>query len=292
MRILEKSLRFFLVVTLTAFCWTMANADTWDEIINGGGDAGDFPTGSFQMAPDDSVVYDVITGNNDNLLGGDTNGFDAFLITVTDAANMVITDTSGDISDTKAFVWDAGGNPLWGNDDDPRHEGDGDFSFGFANGPDAHEMLTNGTVVGMPCAGLQNGDTFVLTIGSFGDFADGDGGGTVFLDDGGDFEAMTGPTGENFVSLTQAGAGPPGPYNITLVGAQLASKFGGIPTCGAGCAFGLGDVNMDGVTDLLDVAPFVDAITLGTFICEADVNEDGVVDLLDVAPFVAILTGG
>ena len=54
----------------------------------------------------------------------------------------------------------------------------------------------------------------------------------------------------------------------------------------------LGDVNCDGVVDLLDVAPFVEAITLGIFDEKADVNEDGVVDLLDVAPFVAILTGG
>ena len=53
----------------------------------------------------------------------------------------------------------------------------------------------------------------------------------------------------------------------------------------------IGDVNMDGIIDLLDVAPFVGAITSG-FVCEADINEDGVVDLLDVGPFVGILTGG
>jgi hypothetical protein len=53
----------------------------------------------------------------------------------------------------------------------------------------------------------------------------------------------------------------------------------------------LGDVNQDGFVNLLDVAPFVDAITTGTFIPEADVNQDGVVDLLDVAPFVELLSG-
>ncbi len=58
-----------------------------------------------------------------------------------------------------------------------------------------------------------------------------------------------------------------------------------------GCEFALGDVNGDGNVDILDVAPFVAAIT-GEFVCEADVNEDGVVDILDVAPFVALLTGG
>ena len=53
-----------------------------------------------------------------------------------------------------------------------------------------------------------------------------------------------------------------------------------------------GDVNGDGVVNLLDVDPFIDALTNGTFIPEADVNCDGSVDLLDVTPFVDLLAGG
>ena len=53
----------------------------------------------------------------------------------------------------------------------------------------------------------------------------------------------------------------------------------------------LGDVNLDGVVNLLDVAPFIDRIALGVFQGEADTNEDGVVNLLDVEPFIAILAG-
>jgi hypothetical protein len=53
-----------------------------------------------------------------------------------------------------------------------------------------------------------------------------------------------------------------------------------------------GDVNGDGLVNLLDVQPFVAAVASGTFIPEADCNCDGVVNLLDVAPFVAILSGG
>ena len=56
--------------------------------------------------------------------------------------------------------------------------------------------------------------------------------------------------------------------------------------------FLLGDVNCDGVVDLLDVAPFVDLVINGGFSAKADINMDGFVDLLDVAPFVNILTGG
>ena len=54
----------------------------------------------------------------------------------------------------------------------------------------------------------------------------------------------------------------------------------------------LGDINLDGVVDLLDVTPFVQLLTSGDFQCEADVNQDGVVDLLDVTPFVDLLSGG
>lgn len=52
-----------------------------------------------------------------------------------------------------------------------------------------------------------------------------------------------------------------------------------------------GDVNGDGLINLLDVAPFVDAIANGTLIPEADVNCDGAVNLLDVDPFIALLSG-
>ncbi|MEM9413307.1 MAG: dockerin type I domain-containing protein [Planctomycetota bacterium] len=54
----------------------------------------------------------------------------------------------------------------------------------------------------------------------------------------------------------------------------------------------IGDANCDGEVNLLDVAPFVEAISTGVFILKADVNQDGSVDLLDVAPFVDLLTGG
>ena len=54
----------------------------------------------------------------------------------------------------------------------------------------------------------------------------------------------------------------------------------------------LGDVNLDGAVDLLDVSPFIDAIINGELQCEADVNLDGAVDLLDVQPFVNLLAGG
>ena len=54
----------------------------------------------------------------------------------------------------------------------------------------------------------------------------------------------------------------------------------------------LGDVNCDGVVNLLDVEPFVDVLSNGIFDAKADINQDGVVNLLDIEPFISILSGG
>ena len=75
-----------------------------------------------------------------------------------------------------------------------------------------------------------------------------------------------------------------------LAGATLIGSY--MTGTGSGpCDFDIGDINEDGAIDLLDVAPFVNAITIGMFFCEADINQDGAVDLLDVAPFVNLLAG-
>ncbi|MEX0887161.1 MAG: hypothetical protein WD009_12060 [Phycisphaeraceae bacterium] len=63
----------------------------------------------------------------------------------------------------------------------------------------------------------------------------------------------------------------------------------------------IGDMNMDGVVDATDVAPFVLALTDPSQYIDAfnvdsslvgDINRDGVFDAVDVAPFVALLVGG
>ena len=54
----------------------------------------------------------------------------------------------------------------------------------------------------------------------------------------------------------------------------------------------LGDVNQDGVVNLLDVEPFVSLLGSGQFQAEGDINGDGAVNLLDVGLFVTILGGG
>lgn len=52
----------------------------------------------------------------------------------------------------------------------------------------------------------------------------------------------------------------------------------------------LGDVNLDGAVNFLDIAPLIALLTSGDYQLEADCNEDGEVNFLDISPFILILT--
>ena len=54
----------------------------------------------------------------------------------------------------------------------------------------------------------------------------------------------------------------------------------------------IGDVNLDGVVNLLDISPFIDLLLSGGYSVEADINGDGAVNSLDIDPFIEILLGG
>ena len=53
----------------------------------------------------------------------------------------------------------------------------------------------------------------------------------------------------------------------------------------------LGDIDQNGIVELLDIAPFVEILNEGGFQIEADTNFDGAVSLTDVGPFVDLLIG-
>ena len=52
----------------------------------------------------------------------------------------------------------------------------------------------------------------------------------------------------------------------------------------------LGDANLDGTVDFLDISPFISLLSNGEFLTEADMNEDGFLDFLDISPFIAALS--
>lgn len=51
-----------------------------------------------------------------------------------------------------------------------------------------------------------------------------------------------------------------------------------------------GDINLDGNTNFLDIAPFIALLSSNGFQAEADCDQNGVVNFLDIAPFIAALT--
>ena len=51
----------------------------------------------------------------------------------------------------------------------------------------------------------------------------------------------------------------------------------------------LGDVNMDGAVDFLDISPFIASLSAAGTQPEADINQDSVVDFLDISPFILLL---
>ena len=53
-----------------------------------------------------------------------------------------------------------------------------------------------------------------------------------------------------------------------------------------------GDVNLDGMVNFLDIAPFISRLSEMENQAEADLNEDGVVNFLDISPFIQALTNG
>ena len=93
--------------------------------------------------------------------------------------------------------------------------------------------------------------------------------------------SMTGIDGNLRFKQRAVNESPSGQGGITM---SVAGNMGGKQVL-------LGDVNLDGVVNLLDVQPFVILVAGGGFQAEADINQDGFVDLLDVQPFVEILTG-
>ncbi len=52
----------------------------------------------------------------------------------------------------------------------------------------------------------------------------------------------------------------------------------------------LGDVNLDGFVNFLDIAPFIDRLSTGDFQTEADVNQDEEVNFLDIAGFIGLIS--
>ena len=52
----------------------------------------------------------------------------------------------------------------------------------------------------------------------------------------------------------------------------------------------LGDANLDGVVNFLDISSFIAILSSGDYRGQADTNQDGVVSFLDISPFIGLLS--
>jgi len=54
--------------------------------------------------------------------------------------------------------------------------------------------------------------------------------------------------------------------------------------------FVLGDADMNGVVNILDITPFIAILSAGDFQLESDIDGNGIVNILDITPFIALLS--
>lgn len=100
-----------------------------------------------------------------------------------------------------------------------------------------------------------------------------------------DFEVV-GEVGDTVNIITTRGA-----TQIANAGTALDPAIGSFTITVSEPGVLLGDLNCDGDVNLLDVAPFVEFLSNGTFSEKGDFNNDGFLNLLDVSPFVDLLSG-
>ena len=151
---------------------------------------------------------------------------------------------------------------------------------------------------------IESGGVLNISGGSFGasiafvDLDVADGGtvnftGTEFLIDGAPIAGLTPGT---TVNITDRGVltgtlvdGSPVEFNLSNGGNDIFAPDSTVTVTIASSIL-LGDVNLDGVVDFLDISPFIVLLSTQAFQLEADINEDGTVDFLDISPFIVILS--
>ena len=88
--------------------------------------------------------------------------------------------------------------------------------------------------------------------------------------------SLNDPDGLIITAVAAPDSAPPGVANLSV---SLPSVV-------------LGDTNLDGEVNFLDISPFIQVLSTKGFLNEADINQSGNVDFLDVPAFINILVTG
>ena len=192
-----------LMITATAM------ADVWDETVNGGADAGDFPTGTYQNAATSTPVYDEITGT---LADTDVDAYCIQINSATWSADVI----AGTETDTRLWLFDEFSGFMMGNDDSS------------PTGASLQSIVSD-TVSFPGAGGLVDsptdpvvGQRVILAVNGFADDAM-DSGGAPLSTMSSNFDALVGidPASTGIFGSWEGVAQGGGTYDILLTGASL-----------------------------------------------------------------------
>jgi hypothetical protein len=219
-------------VLVTAALTAPAVGATWDEDLNGGGEAGEFPAASgFQTTTDPSSTnLTTITGS----LGFSDGGIfmpnpdrDAYLITITDpstfyattSASVDATATNGDSLDTRLWLFNMDGDVVLGNED-TASDAVG-IRHATVSDPSSFAALTGGGVDSTAMS--LSADTYVLVIGAFNTDPEDFLGNDLAAINSGSFTDLYGPNPDAgpFEQWEPFATDTNGPYTIALQGAHV-----------------------------------------------------------------------
>lgn len=99
-------------------------------------------------------------------------------------------------------------------------------------------------------------------------------------------DRATAVAGDYIVSLSNEGQNS----ISSTSGSEVFTSTTGTLTLSAD-QFLLGDVDLSGAVNFLDISPFISLLSMGGFQDEADIDRSGGLNFLDISPFIAILSG-
>ena len=221
---------------------------------------------------------------------GATASFSGTLTNLTGGATTVgfsATNNMGKASGLTAVPGQSGPAPF--DSDTIGVDNYGAASVGNAARPDAGSLTAASNLV-FTFSGLDDNQTYDVTGGYLHDTPNDNFNATWAADGQSSTTANeSGLPDAGYVTLSELSTDGAGNLEITVSRSATHLFVAGL-TLTANQPVGLlGDVNLSGAVDFLDISPFIGLLTTGTFQFEADINGDGEVNFLDISPFIQIL---
>lgn len=221
-----KRLTLWLSSITAAALIAGANAQTWDEIADGGGDAGDLPATAQVVLGSGTLT--AITGTYD------ASDVDMYQIFISDIYNFGASTVGGTSFDTQLWLFDSNGNGVIHDDD--AFSGSLQSTIGVNGGP---VRLSDGSEISwadyVSNAGLTNG-LYYIAVSRYNRDAVNISGATIWANSPFNRQRVPDGTGASdpvvagWTGTTSAG----GAYTISLQGASFVPEPASMIALGAG----------------------------------------------------------